>query len=334
MAGTAMNEKTKKPIQSVFIKDIDSDDALFRMTFCPSLGNLKVSMAKVGLTNPVILRGGERFQIVTGYRRISAARSLGWDTIDARVFPPHELEFASGFKLSFYENLGTRTLNLIESSMVVTGFVRGCKTEETQVREKILPLLGFQSGQKVYQQLLSLAQLIEAWKLLVVINGISLPNAAKVARFSPVEQKALYGAISDLRLGENKLRQCLEMVEEISKRDEISLHQLFASKPFAHLSEQEQGNASERTELFRKTLRSLRYPALTQEEEQFQTLRRKIILPPSVSLKAPEFFEGDKLKVTFRFRSPEELRSILDKLEAAADGETVRALLKFLLQYS
>jgi len=330
MAGAAMKEKMKKPIHSVFMNDVDCDDDLFRMSFYPSLENLKVSMAKVGLTNPVILSGVERFQIVTGYRRISAARSLGWETIAARVFAPDELEFESGFKLNFYENLGTRTLNLIESSMVVTGFVRGCKTEESQVRENILPLLGFQSGRKIYQQLLSLAQLIGEWKQLVVINGISLPNAAKVSRFSPVEQKALYGAISDLRLGENKLRQCLEMIEEISKRDEIPLHQLFAAGPFAYLSEKEQRNASERTELFRKTLRSLRHPALTQEEEKFQTLRKKLILPPSASLKAPEFFEGDKLKVTFEFRSPEELRSTLEKLEAAADGETLRALLEML----
>ncbi len=144
-----MNEKKTKPIQSVLIKDIDCDDALFRMTFCPSLENLKVSMANVGLTNPVILRGGERFQIVTGYRRISVARSLGWESIDARVFAPHELAFASGFKLGLYENLGSRTFNLIEASMAVTGLVRGCKTEENHVRKNVLPLLGFQSGRKI-----------------------------------------------------------------------------------------------------------------------------------------------------------------------------------------
>ena len=49
MAGRAMNEATKQPIQSVLIKDVDLDDDLFRMTFCPSLENLKISMAKVGL---------------------------------------------------------------------------------------------------------------------------------------------------------------------------------------------------------------------------------------------------------------------------------------------
>jgi hypothetical protein len=330
MAGRAMNEKTKKPIHSVFIKDIDCDDALFRMTFGPFPENLEVSMANAGLTNPVILRGEERFQIVTGYRRVLVARSLGWETIGARVFAPHELAFEDGFKLGFYENLGSRTFNLIEASMVVTGLVRGCKTEENHVRKNALPLLGFQSGRKVYEQLLSLAQLIDAWKQLVVTNGTSLPNAAKVSRFSPGEQKALYDVISDLRLGENKLRQCLEMVEEISARDEIPLHQIFAGEPFAFLSEREQRNSSERTELFRKTIRSLRYPALTREEEQFQALRKKLILPPSASLEPPEFFEGDKLKVTLKFRSSEELRSLLDKLEEAADGETLRALLDML----
>jgi len=214
--------------------------------------------------------------------------------------------------------------------MVVNGFVNGCKSEANHVREHILPLLGFHSGLKVYRQLLSLLQLIEAWKGLVVINGISLPNAAKVSRFSPEEQKALYDAVSDFRLGENKLRQCLEMAEEIAKRDEISLCQLFASTPFGHLSEHAEQNTTARAELFRKTLRYLRYPELTRQEAQFRMLRKQLVLPPSVRLEAPEFFEGDRLKATIRFRSPEELRFILKKLEAASDGETIRALLEML----
>lgn len=330
MAGTAMNKKARKPIQAVFTKDIGFDDARFRMTFCPSLEQLKISMATVGLANPVILRGVGPFQIVTGYRRLSVARSLGWESIDARIFSPHELAFESGFKLGFYENLGTRTFNLIESSMVVNGFVRGCGIEENQVRENILPLLGFQPGSKVYHQLVSLAQLIEAWKYPVVRNGISLANAAKVSRFSPGEQRALLGAVTGLKLGENKLRQCLEMAEEIAQRDQLSLGQLFDSETFALLREKERRNSSERTELFRKALRSLRYPELTREEEQFQRLRKKLVLPPSVSLEPPEFFEGDTLKVAFRFRSPGELKLILEKLEAAADGETLRMLLEML----
>jgi len=253
-----MNKQAKEPIRAVFIKDIDFDDARFRMSFHPHLEQLKVSLGAVGLANPVILRGEKPFQIVTGYRRVLAAHSLKWETIDARIFPARELDFESGFKLGCYENLGTRTFNLIESSMVVNGFVNGCKIEERQVRENIVPLLGFHSGLKVYRQLLSLLQLIEAWKGLVVINGISLPNAAKVSRFSPEEQKALYDAVSDFRLGENKLRQCLEMAEEIAKRDEISLCQLFTSTPFAHLSEHAEQNTTARAELVRKVLRSLR----------------------------------------------------------------------------
>ena len=325
-----MKEKTTGSIQSTLLKSIDIDDDSFRLTFCPDLGGLKVSMDKVGLINPVILRGKERFQVVSGYKRVLVAQSLGWKRISARVFTPDKLDVEKGFKLNLYDNLATRTFNLIESNMAIVGFMFKCNKDSSQVREKILPLLGFHSGSKVFRELLSLTDLIAEWKESVVKKGVSLPNAAKVASFSPEEQKVLYETIYGLKLGENKLRQCLEMAEEICQRDEISFQRLFISEPFNYLNKNEKLNITERTELFRKALRDRRYPELTRQQDKFQKERKRLFLPPSVSLEPPEFFEGNKLKLTLRFRSPEELRAILDKLETASDSETLKVLLKML----
>ena len=326
----SITEKAHQGIKSIFLKKIDVDDESFRMTFCPDLKELQTSMEAVGLINPVILRGKENFQIVSGYRRILVARRLGWKKIAARVYTLDELDFEEGFNLNFYENLGTRSFNLIESSIVVAGFVDRCGTDIKPVREKILPLMGFQSGSKVFQQLFSLVRLVDEWKDLVVKKEISLPNAAKVSGFSPEDQKVLYSALSGLKLGQNKMRECLEMVEEVGKGEEVSLHQLFTSEPFTSLNQNARINITERTEMFRKALRTRRYPELTRQQEKFKAVRKKLLLPPSVSLEPPEFFEGDKLKVTFRFRSPEELRSILEKLETAVEREALKGLLGML----
>ena len=325
-----MKEISTQNIKPILIKDINIEDDSFRMTFSPDLNRLKSSMEEVGLLNPVILRGKDRFQIVTGYRRILVAQILKWEKIKARIFIPDELSFEEGFKLNFYENLGTRDFNLIESAMAVSGFINRCKKEKELVQKKILPLLGFQSGSKILQQLLSLIRLVDEWKMLVVKKEISLPNAAKVSSFTPKDQRILFKAVSDLKLGENKLRQCLEMIDEICRRDEISFEQLFTSSPFTQLAQDEKLNITEKTELFRKALKARRYPEFTRQEEKFQKTRKKLTLPPSVRLEPPEFFEGDKLKVTFKFRSPEELRSILEKLETAAYSEALKSLLEML----
>ena len=324
-------KKENKKTQSVPLTLIDYRDEVFRMSFCPDLGALKTSMGKIGLINPIILRRrGERFQIVSGYRRASAAQSLEWEGIKAGLYTSDELSNSDGFRLSFYENLGTRGFNLIEASMVVTGFFEQCGQDEKQIREEVLPLLGFNSGGKIFHALQSLSHLSYEWKELVIKNEISLLNAAKISSFSSCDQRVLDTALSGLKLGENKLRESLEMTEEICKRDEISFSEFFSSEHFKFLGQQGDLNITEKTEQFRKILKAIRYPEFSRKQQEFHDIRKKLLLPPSVGLEPPESFEGDKLKVTFGFRSSEEFRSILEKLESAADSEALMNLLRML----
>ncbi|HPD61734.1 MAG TPA: ParB N-terminal domain-containing protein, partial [Thermodesulfobacteriota bacterium] len=306
-------------------------DETFRMSFCPDLGALKTSMGKIGLINPITIRGRgeERFQIVSGYRRALAAQSLEWEGIKAAVYTSDELSPRDGFLLNFFENLGTRRFNLIEGSMIVAGFYRHCGYNEKKNREEVLPLLGLHSGEKIFFALQSLKNLNDTWKELVIKNEISLLNAAKISSFSSFEQSTLYDVLSGLKLGENKLRETLEMAEEVCKRDEILLSELFSSEQFKFL-DQGDLNLTEKTEQFRKTLKAIRYPELTRKHKEFQDMKKKLLLPLSVSLEPPDAFEGDKVKVTFGFRSPEEFRSILKKLETAAESEALKNLLTIL----
>lgn len=49
----------------------------------PSLEPLMQSMQKHGLLNPIVVTAA--FELVAGYRRLSAAKALGWDKIEATV---------------------------------------------------------------------------------------------------------------------------------------------------------------------------------------------------------------------------------------------------------
>lgn len=49
------------------------------------LGKLSKSMEKYGLINPVTIT--ERHELVAGFRRLEAARKLGWESIDCHIVP-------------------------------------------------------------------------------------------------------------------------------------------------------------------------------------------------------------------------------------------------------
>jgi hypothetical protein len=317
-------------MQTVPLALISTEEETFRMSFLPDLRSLKASLGAVGILQPVVLLGKETFQIVSGYRRVCAARELGWQEIAAEVVLPEDVDLATGFTRCFYENIASRPFNLIEASLVVNGFLTYCTAAPEAVRDTVLPLLGLQPGIRLLQRLCRLQSLIAEWQVLVVRNEIPLANAAKIADFSAEDQRSLHAALGHLTLGQNKLRQCLEMVEEIVRREEISVERLFASEEFAAIRDNQILNLQERTERFRKTLRTRRYPALTAQEETFACARRALALPSSVSLEPPEYFEGDRLKVSFSFRSREELRGVAKKLEAAAENEALEVLLSML----
>jgi hypothetical protein len=78
-------------VEFVAVEDV-SEDATFRLRDEGDVGPLAASMGRLGQLVPVELRplpgaepGGARFQIVAGFRRMTAARLLGRERVLARV---------------------------------------------------------------------------------------------------------------------------------------------------------------------------------------------------------------------------------------------------------
>lgn len=63
------------------IADIRIGDRI--RSFPGDLSALKESMQSVGLLNPILVDSSDR--LIAGYRRLTAARQLGWETIDVRI---------------------------------------------------------------------------------------------------------------------------------------------------------------------------------------------------------------------------------------------------------
>jgi ParB family transcriptional regulator, chromosome partitioning protein len=64
---------------------------------------LKKSIEEIGLLNPIIVN--EEKELLSGYRRLTACRELGWEEIDAVVLSTSENEIKK-LDIEFHENLG------------------------------------------------------------------------------------------------------------------------------------------------------------------------------------------------------------------------------------
>lgn len=108
-------------IEELSISDITLSGIDIRST-AYSVGELAMSIEKVGLLQPIIVRtnSSDNFEVVAGSRRLNACKSLGWRKIPCHVV---ELDDKTAFEVSIIENIQRHNLNPIEEGIAFRKYV-------------------------------------------------------------------------------------------------------------------------------------------------------------------------------------------------------------------
>jgi hypothetical protein len=125
---------------------------------------------------------------------------------------------------------------------------------------------------------------------------------------------ALLSLISPLKLGENRLREILTFLEEIAKRDQLTIREIVKLPEIQAVLSHQELTPPQRADRIKKALMGLRYPRMHNMETRFEKKRKELNLPSNISLQHPPFFEGKGLKMEFQFETVEEYRSMLSTL--------------------
>jgi ParB family chromosome partitioning protein len=320
-----------KPIQKILIKQIDLSDETFSINFMPDLHGLRSSILEIGLIQPVLLRkksGG--YQIICGFRRISVVRELGKSEIEARVFEEKEVDEFQLFSLSLRENLTTRGFNTVEKAIALEKLIHRFRIDSDTVIKTFLPLFLLEPNEKILNTFLSLAGMENGIKEYVLKEEVSRSNIRKLANLTPEDRVAILLLISPLKLGENRLREILTFLEEISRKNQCKAKEIIQRADIQVILSQKEFTPSQKTERIKKFLMDLRYPKMAQLEEEFQKKRKDLNLPSSISLHHSPFFEGRELKVEFQFETMEEYLGIVLSLSELADKKEFEELIQSL----
>ena len=309
-----------KPIQTIPLEQIDLSDEIFSVNYLPDLRKLRSSIQDAGLIQPVLLRktsGG--YQIVCGFRRISVMRELGKSEIESRVFEEKEMDEFQLFSLSLQENLTTRGFNAVEKAIALDKLIHRFQIGRNVVVKTFLPSFSLEPNEKILATFLSLARMEDEIKTYVLTEEVSRANIRKLSALTPGDRMALLSLISPLKLGENRLRELLTLLEETSRRDHATVKEIAGQPELQAILSQKELTPSQKTERVKRALMGLRYPRLNQLEKTFEEKKKDLSLPSNISLHHPPFFEGKGLKIEFQFETVEEYRSILKSLSSLAE---------------
>ncbi|MGZ3605749.1 MAG: ParB/RepB/Spo0J family partition protein, partial [Thermodesulfobacteriota bacterium] len=209
-----------KPIESIPLEQIDSLDETFSINFKPDLQRLRSSIEGIGLIQPVLLkRKLKGYQIISGFRRISVMKELGKSEIESMLIEEKETNEFRLFSLCFHENLTTRGFNAVEKAIALDKLIGRFQIESSVVIKNFLPPLDLEPNEKILNTYLSLARMEDEMKQYVLREEVSRFNIRRLSALSSDDRRAFLSLASPLKLGENRLREILTLLEEISRRN-------------------------------------------------------------------------------------------------------------------
>jgi ParB family chromosome partitioning protein len=295
-------------ITSIPLRKINVRDNRFRISYPAANEMLLSSIKKVGIIQPVVLLEGPPFTVVTGFRRVEAAKQLGLKKVPAVTVKLGEKE---GIFFAIHDNLH-RGLNIIEKAhalkkMVTMGF------PESELHE-VMALFSLGPHEKILAHLTAVARAEEPLKHFIIEHALSMKTIEYMLWFEKGERKKIMSTLAATRLTESYLREILEMLHLIKIKKGR-----FVSGVLKYV-----GNAQE----LRARLKKIVYPRLSSLENKLEKIRRASALPPALDIRVDPFFEKEYIDITIRAKSEKETRELLGKLDEVLQKGHIRSILE------
>lgn len=309
------------------IEAIDLSDETFRCSFERDATALRESVRSVGvLVRPRVQSLDSRYRIVSGFLRVQVCRYHSVKELDVEAVG-EEIPEDVLFLEAVHENRFTRGFNWAEQACVLERLMGRWHWSRTQLVEKAMPALGLQPAQRLLEDYLRLASLHGELRSVMIRNGCSLANALRIAEWSVEDQTAFAPLLDRLHLGENLLKEFLGLIHEICLRDRISPAEFLQERQAMEIIQDDLRDRPWRTNSLRSYIRKRRYPNLASMEAVFSDARSDLHLPRKISVQPSPFFEAKEITVSFRAKSPVEMRSLCERLwEACQSDQRVQRL--------
>jgi ParB/RepB/Spo0J family partition protein len=298
------------PLSQIFLAETNSEPGV------DNLDRLMASIREVGLLNPPWLRlqaGGQKFQVITGTRRLKAAAQLGWQEITAHLVPEGTPDFFC-LLVHLFDNSCSRGFNLREQAALAAKLLEHCDRET--VASKYLPYLGLPPSPAHLARLVKLVGLEEPWQELAGQGRLALTAGARLAEWDPRDRAAAWPFLKGLRLSQSKQEEFLDQIALLARREGLSPAGVLAREELRRALDEGDRTPQEKTAAVRQILYRWVYPRLSAAREAFATAVARLGWQRTsrLRLKPPAAFEGPDYHLEINFRDAPELEELLAEI--------------------
>lgn len=286
---------------------VDLCDQTFRITTDQNVDSLRKSIKLLGLLHPpFLMKRGERFTVISGFRRIQACFQLGWQALSAGVVPP-EAENLACIQIAIADNALQRRLNLMEVSRALNLLAQSIP--EPEKLAYTASSLTLPDNPAIIRKIQTLCLLPPVVQELIVADVLSLSMALALEKIPRDACIAFAEMFQALQPSLGKQRELFTMVNEIALREEKDCLVVLGEAGIRGILIDENLNKAEKTAKIRSYLKQRRFPTLAAAKIKFDEFRKKLPTGDHFKLMPPPDFEGTEHVIRLHFNGLDELKS-------------------------
>ena len=299
-------------LKSVPLSSIDTGDDTYRITTRIDVDDLLASISREGVLNPpLVVEKAGGYAIVSGFRRIDACTKLGIEETYVRILEPNR-SLLENLRVAIAENVHQRPLNLIETSRALHKLAAFVPTNQDLV--DTAASLSLPPNPAAIKKIQGLCLLPDAIQGAIINDSISLSMAMDLKKMAPDCAVAFVNLFDEFRLGLNKQREIVGLVQEISRRDGISEQDVLEGRQLQVIISNQDLDRSQKARQLRAHLRQRRFPQLVKTETEFEYQRKQLRLGSDIKLIPPKDFESLSYSINMSFNSMDQLQTLYSRL--------------------
>jgi len=317
-----------KKLVSVLLSEIDLHDRLTDFSLnpngCPE--KLLDSVKEVGIRHPIsICSTNKPYKIISGHKRVQATIKAGLTSIPAFFVPTMDDALVTNLK----ENFALRHYSDIEKGCILNKLILEGFEEDTII-DLYMPLLELERSKKIFQDLILVKNIGSELQKLLHRSNVPVKVFQVFFAWDNENQEAAEKFFAATRPGVNKWRDLLELIEEISRRDEISPKDIFFASETIETLKDISLTPPQKYDRVHKALQQKRYPVLSDLKKQVLRALDEMKLDDKTRLKYDDAFESDEMKLELKFRDERELSQQVEKIFHALQSGAVDKFVKII----
>jgi hypothetical protein len=278
--------------------------------------SLAQSISRAGIRTPLLVQrldpDGEVVRLVSGWGRLSFCGDVS--TLPTFVLPS-DLAAEEVWDLFLRDN---ERWNALEVARVLAALDALPGLESTRIVQEKLPALGLRPAFELYRKHLRLLELGERAQAFIENEELSLRRTAVFFNLSAESVEEVIDLAAEQRLTHGELSELLELLDEISHRDGLTVAELIAAARTA-LQGKGKGTRGQDKAKLRAYFQRRRFPELHRYRRSLEEYRRAIRSRVPFEVEWDPLLERPGVRLRVDLKDREALEAFLSDLEQNRD---------------